>query len=69
MLIEVIGRDFSNRFFRRLFMLIDFSLLSRRGPSRNDADRFFLAHHMHNKEQSRPFRVPNYSFSCFVLGG
>lgn len=45
MLIEVIGRGFSNRFFRRLFMLIDFSLFRRCGPGRNDTDRFFLAHH------------------------
>src|ERR1700722_20013398 len=57
MLIELIGRGFSNRFFRRLFMLIDFSLFRRCGPGRNDADRFFLAHHMHNKEQSRALGV------------
>ena len=69
MLIELIGRGFSNRFFRRLFMLIDFSLFRRCGPGRNDADRFFLAHHMHNKEQSRALGVSNCSFSCFVLGG
>jgi NAD(P)H-hydrate repair Nnr-like enzyme with NAD(P)H-hydrate epimerase domain len=52
MLIEVIGRGFSNRFFRRLFMLIDFSLFCRCGPGRNDADGLLLAHHMHNKQQS-----------------
>ena len=69
MLIELIGRGFSNRFFRRLFMLIDFSLFRRCGPGRNDADGFFLAHHMHNKEQSRALRVSDCSFSCFVLGG
>ena len=38
-------------------MLIDFSLFRRCGPGRNDADRFFLAHHMHNKEQSRALGV------------
>ena len=69
MLIELIGRGFSNRFFRRLFMLIDFSLFRRCGPGRNDADGFFLAHQMHNKEQSRALGVSNCSFSCFVLGG
>ena len=50
-------------------MLIDFSLFRRCGPGRNDADRFFLAHHMHNKKQSRALGVSNCSFSCFVLGG
>jgi hypothetical protein len=50
-------------------MLIDFSLFRRCGPGRNDADRFFLARHMHNKEQSRALGVSNCSFSCFVLGG
>ncbi len=69
MLIELIGRGFSNRFFRRLFMLIDFSLFRRCGPGRNDADGSFLAHHRHHKEQSRALDVSNCSFSCFVLGG
>lgn len=46
---------------------LDFSLFRRCGPGGMTRMIFFLAHHTHNKEQSRAFGVSNCSFSRLVL--
>src|SRR5215469_11028785 len=66
-LMEVIGRTFCSRFFTRLLILIDFSLLRTSGPGGNDADGLFLTHKMDNKQKTGTFRVTDGSFTCFFL--
>lgn len=69
MLIELIGRGFSNRFFRRLFMLIDFSLFRRCGLAEMMRMVSSWRTTCTTKSSRERSVYPNCSFSCFVLGG
>src|SRR6266702_3385734 len=65
MLIEVIGRSFSSRFFKRLFTLIEFPLFRCGGPCRNDSDGFLRTHQMHHKQKARILRIADSRFPHF----